>query len=1826
TDNAGNVQTVVSRNIQLDKTAPTTTDDAPTGWQGADFDITLTPADTGGSGLASTAYCVDTADSCTPATAYTAPVTISTEASQYFRYQSTDNAGNAQTIVSRNVQLDKSAPAIGSFNPAAGSTVSDTKRPLINASLSDGLSGIDISSVEIAVNGIDVTASSTITTTEVRYTPTSDLADGTITVEVNASDNSGNALTGTSWSFTLGVNDPPVIDSYIPVDLTPSVNEGKSLSFDHTSTDPDGDPLYYEWLLDGVLQATTQSWLYEPDFNSEGYRNVTLRVNDTEYVVSQEWNVSVVNITRNIIVNNLVIPDSYIFVNNEYNFTTNVTNDADTIEKNVVVKFLVDGSEADSYTIPSLSEFTTEQVTFAYTFTATGNKEINVSVDARQDESSIEDNYVYNLAGVNVQRPSDVLYPVLSIPKKVQPDGNATAVVDIWNFGGKDISDVPVSLYYDTALFDMIESPATMPIPSIADGTKATVTYKLRSLGVGTTWTDSSMYASAFNDANSSLEYINTSLPSSPILSTSIGLPPFFPIGATLDIPVYVFNTGNETAHDTIVEITLSSGLSTIDPLIKSAGDIDADDFRTVTWPVTVGATGPYTITANATSDDGDYGDSDTSGGDPLSEPQLNFTSIIMPENVTTDAATTVTAVIENQGTEAAAGVSVSLTHLPASVLALTGTTRTVSVGIGEVRNVQFSINSTEDATGLSLDIIVEHVGSSYSKTLSKSFNSIPSGADVEAPTFYDFEISPNPAKDERVTIKFTASEELTANPSVLVDSNAATFSLFTNNRYTYYYDVTTSDPEGDVLVNVTGTDLNSNTGSADTTLTIDYTAPVISSVSGDLNFVNSGSLITITAEEGNSDAGLTGTIVVSKGAVTYINNAPITNEGNGNYSYQWDTTGYPSGAYDVSITLDDGVQQDSDSSLSITLDNPPAISLNYPVGVEVADADNIVKFNYTASDEISVSSCTLWTNFSGVWLANETDSSILNDGFNYFNVESVSNGAYIWNVQCTDGWGYSGWASNNASFTVNFIDDAPTVSILQPSDGENFTAEDTVNFMINANDPEGEPLTITYDFGDGNTTQLVDVTSISHVYPVNDTYIVNVTVDDGSSTASDSITVNILPHAFNITNIKTFNDTFVTEDSVFFRNETVYVSFDVVNRYNPSEFVPDAISTVYLRNNETGHNVSLAAYDNGADIIDGEPFPIANGSYYYSLENLPLVDDILGWDIVFVFSYTMAGSGQGESVIQVLNNPLVFSDLPDISFIENTYNDSLDLDVYVSDVETLDENIVWSFTGNDNVSVIILSDNRVNFTAAQDWFGNETVYFTANDTDGSVETKSLVVEVRERYNTAPIADVGNDLVGFVDVTVALNGSNSSDSEGDIITFNWTQLSGPTDVTGQASFVATSATPSFIPPLTGTYEFQLIVYDGRLYSAPATVSVYIDVENAPPTADTGPNQPSVLVGQQVTLDGSGSYDPDIGDSITYSWSQVLGPVTVTLLNPTTVNPSFTATTVGTYEFELNVTDTNGASDTDNIVIIISEFVNTPPTADAGADQVDIEVGSLVTLDGSGSSDPDGDPITYSWELDSGPTTVGLLNSTTASPSFTAPMIGDYIFSLIVNDGQVNSSPDTVSINVISTANHAPVAYAGANQEVFVNAMVTLDGSSSYDPDGDAITSYSWSQVSGPVAVLSDSAAISPTFTATEISSYVFQLIVSDGQLDSTPVTVTIKVKEAPKPVVKKEQKLEIPSIRLPAGDFYFPGESMNMRFGLENKGNADIKDLRINAMLMDTNIFASTGAFDVRRGRTVSKSLYLDIPDDIEPGDYYIRIGVGNPNVRKVKYRLITIE
>jgi hypothetical protein len=279
------------------------------------------------------------------------------------------------------------------------------------------------------------------------------------------------------------------------------------------------------------------------------------------------------------------------------------------------------------------------------------------------------------------------------------------------------------------------------------------------------------------------------------------------------------------------------------------------------------------------------------------------------------------------------------------------------------------------------------------------------------------------------------------------------------------------------------------------------------------------------------------------------------------------------------------------------------------------------------------------------------------------------------------------------------------------------------------------------------------------------------------------------------------------------------------------------------------------------------------------------------------------------------------------------------------------------------------------------------------------------------------------------------------------------------------------------------------------------------VENQPPIANAGPDQTAVQPGSTVTLDGTGSSDPNGDDTIdSYSWSLVSFPPAAGASAEINVQPNnniqaskatFTAPQIpGDYTFRLVVTDDKGAtSAADEVVIRVEPLqgltppaaeaqANQPPTADAGLDQT-VLPGATVTLDGRQSKDPDGTITSYSWSLVmnpgsySGGIDVQPNNNNQASKAtFTAPQTpGDYAFQLVVTDdkGASSSNSDRVGITVLpppsgagggAQENESPIANAGPAQTVLPGATVTLDGSKSYDPGG-TITSYHWSLGTSP---------------------------------------------------------------------------------------------------------------------------------------------------------------
>ncbi len=284
-------------------------------------------------------------------------------------------------------------------------------------------------------------------------------------------------------------------------------------------------------------------------------------------------------------------------------------------------------------------------------------------------------------------------------------------------------------------------------------------------------------------------------------------------------------------------------------------------------------------------------------------------------------------------------------------------------------------------------------------------------------------------------------------------------------------------------------------------------------------------------------------------------------------------------------------------------------------------------------------------------------------------------------------------------------------------------------------------------------------------------------------------------------------------------------------------------------------------------------------------------------------------------------------------------------------------------------------------------------------------------------------------------------------------------------------------------------------------------------------------------GDNAVFDGTNSSDP-LGDSLTYSWADVLD-------NPSLFSSTLTGVTAflvipntpGVFTVQLMVTDSFNLSGKTGLLVGV-ESNNQAPVPQISAPGT-VTSGSIVTLDGTKTYDPDHDPISYQWTQTGGPP-VALVGANTAQPSFTAPTVAYPATATLTFQFAVRDNPNslleclgpltsTANVNVtVEGANHAPVANAGAPQTVVSTSKVTLNGSASSDPDGDLVT-YQWKQTAGTSVNLLNPTAPMPTFVAPEEpaggqETLTFQLTVTDQPAPgytplSSSATVNITIQD-----------------------------------------------------------------------------------------------------------------
>lgn len=355
----------------------------------------------------------------------------------------------------------------------------------------------------------------------------------------------------------------------------------------------------------------------------------------------------------------------------------------------------------------------------------------------------------------------------------------------------------------------------------------------------------------------------------------------------------------------------------------------------------------------------------------------------------------------------------------------------------------------------------------------------------------------------------------------------------------------------------------------------------------------------------------------------------------------------------------------------------------------------------------------------------------------------------------------------------------------------------------------------------------------------------------------------------------------------------------------------------------------------------------------------------------------------------------------------------------------------LWTQVAGTAVTLSNSTNVQATFIAPTVAPGGESLVFRITVADsGELQSSAdtIVTVIGSSGNQPPIANAGPDQDGIVQGSIVyLNGFNSYDPETAAIqSYQWRQVSGSSVSLSNSSI----ANPTFTAPFLGTsgdtLAFELTISDDNGLLGKDQCLITITDKNSPPIADAGVDQ-SFRLGDTVTLDGSGSSDPDanLGDLISYHWKQLSGTV-VTFSSFSASRPSFTVpTTISIDEtmlFELTVIDLAGLSASDTCIINVVTGTNRPPTADAGPATTTMVEGASIDLDGSSSSDPDGDVITYRWIQKTGPPLTFsdplAIQPTVTSSDVTADSVA--VVELTVTDTRGLQGTDKISIAIDDT--------------------------------------------------------------------------------------------------------------------------------------------------------------------------------------------------------------
>lgn len=728
-----------------------------------------------------------------------------------------------------------------------------------------------------------------------------------------------------------------------------------------------------------------------------------------------------------------------------------------------------------------------------------------------------------------------------------------------------------------------------------------------------------------------------------------------------------------------------------------------------------------------------------------------------------------------------------------------------------------------------------------------------------------------------------------------------------------------------------------------------------------------------------------------------------------------------------------------------------------------------------------------------------------------------------------------------------------------------------------NSSDPDGDPLSYSWDFDRSNGIQQ-DATGVrvSHAYSQPGTYWVTLTVSDGQLLDTDECQVTVTTAGTNAPPTAVISSP---------ENGDIFVVGERVRFDGSNSSDPDTPSALLRFTWGFGDGTS----DRGKVVYHTYTEPGLR------IANLT-VNDTSSENRDYVWINILPAPSPGE-----INTPPKADAGPNQSVVvnETVYFTSLS-----SDPQSDNLNYYWDWDRSDGVDFLNPDGEGKVCTTSYERAGNYTVTHWVIESDTMAHffaVDTCWVNVTEVPLLPPLAEAGPDQTVEVSKEVTLSGSGlARNPGGSIRLYEWDfESDGVWDwnstTTGRARHTYR---------VVGSYVARLRVTDDHSLTAEDTTNVTVTPKpNIPPVASAG-GDVSAFVGQTVVFHGTGS-DED-GQVVLYQWDFESDGVW-DFESPSSGTASHAYPAPGTFEALFRVTDDRGDSADD--VSVVTVVLNQPPIADAGGDQT-VNCGEPAQFDGSGSRDPEGQKLSFSWDFD---------DRDGIQADASGPMVehvytrgGDYTVTLTVTDEMGKSARDTAIVTVVQTAgvslaidSRGKSLSPGESSEFRLTILNTGNGEDTF---GLSVSgeNYRWvslqkievslgagaSAVVGvTVTVPMDAAAGAQAKLRIKAASALDSSVEAEAQL-----TVTVKQ------VFGTSLSSERSQLSIEAG------RSATLRITITNTGNGDDK-----VVLSATGAAGKWASFSPRetlltKGGIKTASLRIQVPNDAAAQDYLLMI------------------